>query len=599
VQALPWDLLERLTPYHAAWDSEGALVRISEPLRNLWRTEESLPALQENLKLVRPFEGRLDPAWLPELTHLSLLVTHAAKPEHVIRGQVIRFDELWLLVGSPNVHSVEGLSRMGLSLSDLPIHDGTGDLLIAVETSLVSHRETRARSEQLREANEELRDVNAALTGFVPRPVLKSLGLDKDLQDDVGTRTEAVGRFIEHLQAAIQFRERFLASMSHELRTPLNAILGVTEALQEGIYGTLTGKQGEMLRTVQDSGGHLLSLINDVLDLSRIEAGEAGLLIEECNLDELCNSALQLVRQQYQEKGLELRHENRSTQKTIPVDKRRVRQVLLNLLSNALKFTDQGHVSLQVNDLPSEDSVRICVVDTGIGIPPADQDKVFQPFFQVDHGLSRKHPGTGLGLAISRRTLALHRGRMELESVPGEGSRFSLILPLHPNRSNVPVLRPVEVSESPQAVPKAGGAGPLAANRGSRKTPPCVLIVDDVADNREHLVDYLEHHGFETEIADSGLSALQRISASKPDIILLDIQMPGMNGLDVTRCLRAMPATRTIPIIALTGLATDRDRCMEAGVSAFRAKPYNMSELLELVGQLLDQQDSDQGEDGQ
>lgn len=612
--AFPWDLLELLTPWHLAWDSEGVLVRISAPLRKLWRTEDPLPVLESSLKLLRPFEGKLDSAWLPELTNLSLQLFHTSHPDLVFRGQVIAYDGLWLLVGSPAVHSVEDLARLGLKLSDLPDHYGIGEMLVAVETSLASHHETSERSEQLKQANEELRDVNAALSGFVPRNVLKSLGLDEGLRGDAGTRAMAVGRFIEHLQGAVQFRERFLAAMSHELRTPLNVILGVIETLLEGIYGALTSKQDEMLRSVQDSSGHLLSLINDVLDLSRIEAGAEGLRIGECNLDALCNSAIQMIRPEYKKKGLGLIYENRSTQESISADGRRIRQVLLNLLGNAVKFTDKGDISLLVDDLPSENSVRISVADGGIGIAPEFHGQVFEPFFQVDQGLSRKHQGTGLGLAISRRALELHGGRIELESDMGKGSCFSLVLPVKPTQPTIPSERYEETSGSSEAVSIAGkeepadtapgGLGPLAPwlpeirPFKERDTSACVLVVDDVADNRAHLVDYLEHHGFKTEIADSGLTALQRISDGDIDAVLLDIQMPGMNGLDVIRCLRAMPATRAMPIVALTGWATDRESCMDAGASAFRAKPYSLSELLELIGLLLDQVSLDQEEEG-
>ena len=157
-------LLEPLTPYHAVWNSGGELVHLSTPLRKLWQTEEPFPVLQGKLKLLRPFSGIIQSAWLPELTDLNLQVTHEEKPDLVIRGQVIQYEGFWILVGTPNVHSVAELGKMGLKLSDLPIHDGTGDLLIAVETSLIAHRETRERSEQLANANEELRTVNLALS---------------------------------------------------------------------------------------------------------------------------------------------------------------------------------------------------------------------------------------------------------------------------------------------------------------------------------------------------------------------------------------------------------------------------------------------------
>ncbi len=596
MQRLPWKLLEPLTPYHAVWNAEGELFHISEPLRKFWKTEEPLSVLQGKMKLLRPFSGIIQAAWLSELTALNLQFTHMDHPDLVIRGQVISYEDFWILVGSPNVHSVAELTKMGLKLSDLPIHDGMGDLLIAVETSLVAHRETEERSRELAKANEELLAVNLALSGFVPPSVLKSLGLEEDSGDDAGTRAEMVGRFIEHLQAAIEFRESFLANMSHELRTPLNAILGVTEVLQEGVYGDLTEKQLEMLHTVENSGDHLLSLINDVLDLSKIEAGEANVRIGEFKLDALCDSALQLIRQQIRNKGLELKFENKSQHETLFVDGRRIRQVLLNLLSNAVKFTDEGHISLRVDDVSGVEMIRFRVEDSGIGISPEDQENLFQPFFQVDHGLSRKYQGTGLGLAITWRTVELHGGQIELESVPGKGSCFSVVLPVKAEKSEVgkglgkgTALRRKDALRADFTTPDPTSL--LAA------ASPYILVVDDVADNRTHVVDYFQHAGFEVDVAENGMGALQKIFEKQPDLVLLDIQMPGITGLDVIRCLRVISSTRNLPVIALTGsaLETDQERCMEAGADAFLAKPCILAELKSLVLSLLDKKNTDLG----
>lgn len=596
MQRLPWKLLEAVAPHHAVWNPEGGLVHVSASLRKLWRTEEPFSVLQGKLKLLRPFAGVIQPEWLAELTDVNLRVTHTEKPETVLRGQMFGHEGSWILVGSPDVHSVADLGEMGLKLSDLPIHDGTGDLLIAVETSLVANRETQVRSEQLAKANEELRTVNLALSGFVPRSVLKGLGMDGDFRDDVGLRTEAVGRFIEHLQAAIEFRESFMANMSHELRTPLNAILGVSEVLKEGVYGTLTEKQQEMLQIVLNSGDHLLSLINDVLDLSKIESGEATLRVRNCNLDLLCSAALQLIEQQVKDKGLELKYENESSTESIQVDGRRIRQVLLNLLSNAVKFTDEGQVSVRVDDLSGGDRIRIRVQDTGIGIATEDQASLFQPFFQADHGPNRTYQGTGLGLAITLRSIELHGGRIELESALGEGSCFSVVLPVHSKKTNVGVEMTKRASRGSNVSAEAY-LPDSAFGSGNWKTAPRILVVDDVSDNRTHVVDYFLHHGFEVDVAGDGISALRLIFEEMPNIALLDIQMPGLDGLNVIRCLRAMPATRDLPVVALTGSVGEesRDQCMQAGASAFVAKPCDLSELMKLTGSLLGGQDDDPG----
>jgi CheY-like chemotaxis protein/anti-sigma regulatory factor (Ser/Thr protein kinase) len=414
-----------------------------------------------------------------------------------------------------------------------------------------------------------------------------------------------VGRFIEHLQAAIEFRESFLANMSHELRTPLNAILGVTEVLQEGVYGTLTEKQLEVIQTVQDSGDHLLSLINDVLDLSKIESGETTLRVGECKLESLCNSTLRLLRQQIEGKGLELRFENLSKRKSIQAEGRRIRQVLLNLLSNAAKFTNQGHVSLRIDDLSGEDFLRIRVEDTGIGVSTEDQKKLFQPFFQVDHGPSRRYQGTGLGLAISLRTVELHGGRIELESTPGKGSCFTVLLPFEAKTSGLPADGTRKTGRRPDTLMRKTkpdpDPDPAASGPPPRKTSVRVLLVDDVEDNRTYLVDFLRDRGFQVEVADNGISALQQVSEQIPDIILLDIHMPVMNGVNVLRCLRAMPETRELPVIATSAsvMGQDRDLCREIGASAFLPKPYKTKELMEEFGRLLDPDYIAQGGEGE
>jgi signal transduction histidine kinase len=522
VELLPWKLLEPITPYHAVWNSNGELVHLSAALRKLWQTEESLPVLQGKIELLRPFAGVIEAAWLPELTDLNLQVSHTDKLDLVIRGQIISYEGFWILVGSPNVHSVAQLTKMGLNLSDLPIHDGTGDLLIAVETSLVAHRETQERSKELAIANEELRSVNLALSEFVPPSVRKSMGLKENSQNSVGTQAAVVGQFIESLQQTLEFRERFLANVSHELRTPLNAILGITEVLQEGVYGDLTEKQLEMLQTVSDSGDHLLSLINDVLDLSKIESGEATLRIRECDLDSLCNSAMSLVLRQAAKKGLQISLNNRSQYEFIHVDKRRIHQVLLNLLSNAVKFTDQGGIAIDIDDLPAEKSICICVGDTGIGIAMEDQVRLFHPFVQVDHGRSRIYQGTGLGLAIAQCNVQLHGGRIELESTPGKGSRFSVILPVHATKTEVHALINTTANEQ-HAHEKEGITSNLTQGKSGLLGSLRVLVVDDILDNRRHLVDYLRHEGCLVDVAVDGIAGLQSVIENTPDILLVDI----------------------------------------------------------------------------
>ncbi len=391
------------------------------------------------------------------------------------------------------------------------------------------------------------------------------------LEQAVAGRTRELQQAKEVAESASAAKSEFLARMSHELRTPLNAVLGYTQILK--MDGNLTGRQRAGLDHIQTSGEHLLTLIVDILDLSRIEAGKTELLVAPTVLRPLLQGVGDIVRLKAEEKGLAfnvLAHPELPA--SVMADEKRLRQVLINLLGNAVKFTDRGHVTLSVTPEPGTTGgstrVRFEVSDSGVGIEPAALRRLFQPFEQAGEAHHRA-AGTGLGLAISRQLVELMGGEIHVHTRHGEGSRFWFVLDF-PEA----IEEPVRAAEPP----------PRAVSRRYEGHRRRVLVVDDVAANRHLLCDLLERHGFEVDLAHDGAQALERVRAGQPDLVLMDIRMPVMDGLEATARLRAEEATRRLPIVAVSANASpeDRRRCLEGGADAFLAKPVQ-HELLTAV----------------
>jgi PAS domain S-box-containing protein len=382
---------------------------------------------------------------------------------------------------------------------------------------------------------------------------------------DVTERVEheqALLRLTAELERAQRLKDKFLAGMSHELRTPLTAILGLAEALQLGIGdGVLTETQQEMLATLEDSGRHLLDLINDVLDLSKIQAGRLTLHPKPMEIAACARSAWRMIQDLAHEKGVRLSLQIDDTLGWGVADTRRVKQILVNLLSNAVKFTPTGGtIGLEVHGDATAGVVQLSVWDTGVGIAPADLDKLFHPFVQIDARLAREHGGTGLGLSLVKQLAEMHGGSVDVESAVGRGSRFTVTLPW------TPCPETDETLDAPASLlPPLDGA-------------PRVLIVEDHPVLRALLTYFLQEQGYAVDAASGGLEALALAEATPPQFILMDVQMPGMDGLEVTCRLRALPACSDTPIIAVTALAMpgDRERCLDAGMTDYLSKPVTL-----------------------
>lgn len=391
----------------------------------------------------------------------------------------------------------------------------------------------------------------------------------------VAERTIELQETNAELSKALHAKDEFLATMSHELRTPLSAILALTELLREEVYGPLNEKQHKSLHGVEESGRHLLSLITDILDVSKIEAGKLELEISPVEVAELCQASLEFVQPQARAKHLKVVLTLDSTVSEIQVDKRRAKQILVNLLNNAVKFTPEGgEIGLEVKGDPGQKEARFTVWDKGIGIKPEDIKRIFEPFVQLDSTLSRQYEGTGLGLALTQRLAKLHGGYVSVESQTGAGSRFTVTLPW------VPQVFPTPLPETPaENNPEVHEA----------ETPCVILLAEDNAATREAIAEYLESKGYRVTTVGNGAEALDQLHQMRPDLIFMDIQMPGMDGLEATRQIRTRPDLAQVPIVALTALAMpgDAERCLEAGATAYLAKPFTLKQLTQIIEEQL------------
>ena len=374
------------------------------------------------------------------------------------------------------------------------------------------------------------------------------------------------------MERALRVKDEFLANMSHELRTPLNAVLGMSESLEEQIAGPLNEKQLKYIRTISESGKHLLDLINDILDLSKIEAGRLELNVSQVSVSSLCEASMRMVKEQAQKKNLKTSLTIDPEVKIIMGDERRLKQSLVNLLSNAVKFTTDGHeIGVEVKGNNRNQTVTFTVWDEGIGITPEELKLIFKPFIQLDSGLAREFSGTGLGLALVSQMIRLHGGSVSVESKQGRGSRFSMTLP----------WVDVEGAASAKNMPQKTAAGAASVEKRNEK----ILIVEDTESIILLLTEYLQHRGYQILAARNGMEGVKLAAQERPDLILMDVMMPVMDGVEAAKQIRANKDLQSIPIIALTALAMagDKERCLEAGMNDYLSKPVQMKDLESLI----------------
>lgn len=456
----------------------------------------------------------------------------------------------------------------------LPVHDESGEVrLISVAWQDISER--RAAEKLLQEYNRRLSQEVHERT--------EALRLAKEeAEAATKAKTDSLRQLSSsnlELAKANQMKDEFLAAMSHELRTPLNAILGMSEVLLEQMYGELTEKQEKYVNTIHSSGKHLLSLINDILDLSKIEAGKLELNSELVDINTLCQASLLFIKESAKKKNLQVYSDVQVVRKQLNIDQLRIKQVLINLLTNAVKFTPEGgSVGLDVREETETQAICFSVWDTGSGIPQVLMPKLFQPFTQLDGDLNRHHNGTGLGLALVKRLVELHGGSMAVHSEVDKGSRFDMYLPCETPADTQPVNK-VQITSQAQMITPTTDVHRQAL----------ILLVEDNSMNLDLYADYLQSKGYQIMIARTGEEALQRVHEQTPSLILMDIQMPGMDGLEATRRIRAEATFQSVPIVALTALTMpgDRERCLAVGMDEYLSKPLRLSDLLATIERLL------------
>ena len=524
-------LLDTLFPFHFVINGDGVIVRTGASMAKVLPDGVGLK-LFDVFNVLRPRADSLADVRrnFGQLTLLGIRHT-----ERQMRGQ---FAELsageFAFVGSPRIVDNTSIWAWPVGIGDFAPHDGSADYAMVIEAM-----------------NTQLQDFER---------MVSKLTEQERVQRGLRVRAEEANTAKSH----------FLANISHEIRTPMTAILGFAELL--GDEGVEAAERSEYIETIRRNGDHLLAIINDILDLAKIEAGGCTLDIAEVVAPDIVRDVVQLLHMRAVAKGISLVKEIQGDAAMLPIrsDAVRIRQVLLNLVGNAVKFTDQGSVRVVVSAQRSGSRVetRIAVHDTGCGMSEETIPKLFEPFSQFDTSYTRKHGGTGLGLAISRPLAVLLGGRIDVASELGRGSVFTLIF--ESEVAGPALVFPLPTPSTP--APRSAN-GPLSGKN--------ILLVEDSIDSQRILSALMSLAGARVDIASDGLSAVARFDGVYcPDLVIMDVQMPGIDGIEATERIRSRGFRGRIVALTAAALSVERDRALNAGCEGFYLKPISRTDLL-------------------
>ncbi|GEM_PF-391447 len=428
-------------------------------------------------------------------------------------------------------------------------------------------------------------------------PILKSVQIVKlgghelliesffDISKIKETENELLDQKI-HAETANRTKSEFLATMSHELRTPLNSVIGFSDLLLDGNFGDLNEKQSRFMSNISSSGKHLLNLINDILDISKIEAGKMELFYEIFDFADMISDIHFMMKPLAAKKDILLDFEVEPKNIVINADRSKLKQVLYNIIGNAIKFSPENGV-VQVNVSTKDNMLNVSIKDSGIGISRDDQEKLFQPFVQIDSASNRKYEGTGLGLALVKNLLELHGGNIGVESAPGEGSTFFFSVPINHEIKDLS-LGSVSISDaSLNDTSLSSEEGFVILNpKGSTGSEPLILVVEDDVHSRELLSVMLNKAGYRVVLVEDGAKALEIAKKIHPFAITLDLNLPGMDGTGVLEHLKNNNYTSSIPVLVLSSLG-EKDVGVVVGVVDHLTKPIDSNRLLQVLSDLL------------
>ena len=556
-----FEQLEIICPFHLLIGEDFRLVQLSRLLKRLWPELSENSLLQDVIVIVRP-RGVQSIEQLVQLTGMVIHLSVRSHPSLILRGQIVPLDSHWLFVGTPKISSLKEMTTLGLELSDLPLHDSGGDFLMAMETSQSLLKESVQFAEELQVALEK----------------------EKETQVQLRKAKEAA-------EAANEAKNQIMANTSHELRTPLHGIINLADLIRIGASGPVSPQAVQDLEMIINSASRLNSLVNDILDFSKLQKQQLEIQHKPVDLFQVAENSLALLKPLHREKPIDLQNELTKDLPLVDGDEDRIQQILLNLLGNALKFTESGEVRLSA--VIQDGWIELAVADTGIGIPQDKQERIFDAFEQGDASTERTHGGTGLGLSVAKQLVELHGGRIWLESVVGQGSVFRFTLPCSSaseqertepvvsKKVNTTKALPVAVATVP-VVEEETGSEPNVDLLVDDPSEVTILVVDDEPINRQVLRNQLEMVGYRVEVAIDGLQGLKLLEKLNPQVILLDVMMPRLSGYQTCYRIRQKYSASELPIILLTAKDQPEDtvRGFQHGANDYLTKPFSREELL-------------------